>query len=120
MRYVELNSGVVPISISSWMNNLSVYFECVLVLTSVSCSMMILLEVGIYYILVHIVVRSAMLGELLVLLVRTIVRVCLQMYMDCLEKRCMLMIEGYLFEYLLILLEVLGMLSVGTGVDAVD
>ena len=42
------------------------------------------------------------------------------MYMDCLEKICMMMIESCLFEYLLILLEVLGMLSVGTGVDVVD
>ena len=36
-----------------------------------------------------------MLGGLLALVVRTIVRVFLQMYMDCLEKRCVLMIEGY-------------------------
>ena len=48
-----------------------------------------------------------MLGELLALVVRTIVRVFLQMYMNCLEKRCVLMIDGYLFEYLLVLLEVL-------------
>ena len=34
-------------------------------------------------------------------------RVFLQMYMDCLEKKCVLMIEGFLFEYLLVLLEVL-------------
>ena len=46
MRYVELNSGVLQISISSWMDNLSVYFECVLVLTLVSCSIKILLERG--------------------------------------------------------------------------
>ena len=36
-----------------------------------------------------------MLGGLLALVVRTIVRVFLQMHMDCLEKRCVLMIEGY-------------------------
>ena len=37
-------------------------------------------------------------------------QVSLQMYMDCLEKRCLLMIEALLFEYLLVLLEVLGTL----------
>ena len=41
-----------------------------------------------------------MLGELLFLVVRTIVRVFLQMYTDCLEKRFVLMIEGYLFNCL--------------------
>ena len=66
------------------------------------------------------VVRSAMLGELLALVVRTIMRVFLQMYMDCLEKRCVLMIEDYLFVYLLVLLEVLGTLLVGTDVGVVD
>ena len=49
-----------------------------------------------------------MLGELLVLVVRTIVRVFLQMFMDCFKKRCGLMIGGYLFEYLLVLLDVVG------------
>ena len=43
---LELNSDVLQISVSSWMNNLSVYFECVLVLTLVSCSIKILLERG--------------------------------------------------------------------------
>ena len=57
-----------------------------------------------------------MLGELLALMVLTIVRVFPQMCMDCLEKRCVLMIEGYLFEYLLVLLEVIGTLLVGTDV----
>ena len=61
-----------------------------------------------------------MLGELLVLVVRTIVRVFLQMCMDCLRKRCVLMIGGYLFDYLLVLLEVLGTLLVGTDVGVVD
>ena len=74
----------------------------------------------IYYILVRIVVRSAMLAKLLVLVVRTIVRVFLQMYMDCLEKRCVLMIDGYLFECLLVLLEVSGTLLMGTDVRVVD
>ena len=61
-----------------------------------------------------------MLGELLVLVVRTIVSVFLQMFMDCLEKRCVLMIGSYLFDYLLVLLEVLGTLLVGTDVMVVD
>ena len=61
-----------------------------------------------------------MLGDLLVLVVRTIVSVFLQKYMDCLEKICVLMIGGYLFDYLLVSLEVLGMLLVGTGVGVVD
>ena len=61
-----------------------------------------------------------MLGGLLDLVVLTIVRVFLQMCMDCLEKRCVLMIEGYLFEFLLVLLEVLGTLLVGTDVGVVD
>ena len=54
-----------------------------------------------------------MLGKLLVLVFRTIVRVFLQMCMDCLEKRCVLMVEGYLFVYLLVLLEELGTMLVG-------
>ena len=70
--------------------------------------------------LVRIVVCSVMLGELLALVVRTIVRVFLQMYMDCLEKRCVLLIEGYLFDHLLVLLEVLGTLLVGADVGVVD
>ena len=52
-----------------------------------------------------------MLGELLVLVVRTIVRVFLQMCMDCLEKRFVLVIGVHLFEYFLVLLEVLGTFS---------
>ena len=69
-----------------------------------------------FYILVRILVRLEVLGELLVLVVRTIVRVFFQMYMDCLEKRCVLIIGGHLFDYFLVLLEVLGMLLVGTAV----
>ena len=46
MRYVELNSGGLQISISSWIYNLSVYFERVLILTLVSCYFKILLERG--------------------------------------------------------------------------
>ena len=61
-----------------------------------------------------------MLGDLLVLMVRTIVHVFLQICMDCLEKRCVLMIEGFLFEYLLVLLENLGTLLVGIYVGVVD
>ena len=64
-------------------------------------------------------VRLEVLGELLVLVVRAIVRVILQMYMNCLEKRCVLMIEGYLFENFLVLLEALGTLLVGTDVGVV-
>ena len=52
-----------------------------------------------YYIMVRIVVRLEMLGELLVLVVRTVVRVFLQNYMDCLEKRCVLMIGCCRFDY---------------------
>ena len=62
-------------------------------------------------------VRLEVLGELLVLVVWTIMRVFLQMYMDNLEKRCVLVSGGYLFDYLLVMLEVLGILLVGTGVD---
>ena len=43
LRYIELNSGSLKISVSSWMYNLSIYFECVLVLTYVSHSVKILL-----------------------------------------------------------------------------
>ena len=50
MRYVELNWVFFQNSISSWMNNLLVYFECVLFLTLVSCSFKILLERGVYII----------------------------------------------------------------------
>ena len=62
MRYVELNSGGLQTSISSWMYILSVYVERVLVL----------------------------------------------------------MIGGYLFDSLMVLLEDLGMLLVGTGVGVVE
>ena len=61
-----------------------------------------------------------MLDELMVLVVRTIVRVFLQMCMSCLEKRCVLMIGGSLFEYLLVLSEVLGTLLVVTDVGVDD
>ena len=40
--------------------------------------------------------------------------------MDCLEKRCVLIIEGYLCEYLMVMLEVLGTLLVGIDVGVVD
>ena len=66
-----------------------------------------------YYILVHIVACLEMLGELMVLVVRTTVHVFLQMCMYCLEKRCVLMIGDYLFDYFLVLLEVFGTLLVG-------
>ena len=50
MRYGELNSGVLKIYISSWMYNLSVYFERVLILTLVFCYINILLEREVYII----------------------------------------------------------------------
>ena len=75
---------------------------------------------GIRYILVRTVVRSVMLGEALALRVPIIVRVFLQMYMVCLEKSCVLMIEESLFVYLLVLLEVLRTLLVGSDVGLVD
>ena len=65
-------------------------------------------------------VRLEVLRELLVLVVRTLVRVFLQMCMDCLEKICVLMIEGYLFEYFLVLLKDLWTLLVGIDVGVVD
>ena len=43
MRYIKLNSGSLKISLSSRMYNLSVYFECVLVLAYVSYSVQVLL-----------------------------------------------------------------------------
>ena len=86
-----------------------------------SCSIKVLLERGgLYYILVCIVVRLKVLGELLVPMVRTIVRVFLQMYRDCFEKRCVLMIEDLMFVFLPVLLEVLGTLLLGTDVGDVD
>ena len=65
-------------------------------------------------------VRLEVRGELLVLVIRTIVRVFLQMCIDCLEKRCVLMIEGYLFEYLFLLMENLGTLLVGIDLGVVN
>ena len=71
-----MNSKGFQISISSWIYNLSSYFERILILAEVSCSVKVLLERerGIYYKLVRIVVRLDVLVELLVLVVRTIVR----------------------------------------------
>ena len=42
------------------------------------------------------------------------------MCMDCLEERCVLMIEGCLFDYLLVLLEALGTLLVAFDVEVVN
>ena len=50
MRYIELNSGGLQISVLSWMYNLSVYFERVLILTLVSGSIKILLVRGVCFI----------------------------------------------------------------------
>ena len=88
-----MNSGGLKISISSWMYNLSIYFESFLNLAQVSCSVSVLLQRGKYYRLARIMVHLDVLGELLILVVLTIVRVFLQMYMGCLEKKCVLMIE---------------------------
>ena len=54
MRYVELNSFAnfyvgLQISITSWMNNKSVYFERVFVLTLVYCFIKTLSERGVYF-----------------------------------------------------------------------
>ena len=35
---VEMNSGGLKISISSWMYDLSIYFKCILILTNMSYS----------------------------------------------------------------------------------
>ena len=35
---MKMNSGGLKISISSWMYNLSIYFNCILVLTNISDS----------------------------------------------------------------------------------
>ena len=66
----------------------------------------------------RIVVRLKVCGERLQIVVRLILRVFLQRYMDCLEKKCAWMIGD--FEYLLVFLDVLVMLSVGTVVVVVD
>ena len=57
--------------------------------------------------LVRIVVRLGMRGELQVLI---IVNVFLQMYMVFLEMKFVLMIEGGLSDWMLVLLEIPGML----------
>ena len=61
---------------------LSINFERVLVLTLMSCFNQILLERVLYYLLVREVIRLEMLGELLVLVVRTIMRVFCQLCME--------------------------------------
>ena len=48
MRYVKTNSGSLKISVSSQMNNLSIYFKCILVLIYVSYSIKTLLERDVY------------------------------------------------------------------------
>ena len=52
-------------------------------------------EGGICYMLVRIVIRSKVRGEQLLLRVQIIVRAFLQRYLDCLEKKCVLMIGGF-------------------------
>ena len=117
---IKMNSGSLKISVSSRMYNLSIYFICILVLTYVSYSSKILLERGVGYMLYVGFYCDSLKGAW-----RTTGsngsdnRACLSPKdMDCLEKKCALMIG--VFEYLLALLEVLGMLSVGTGAGVVD
>ena len=45
-----MNSGSCKIYISSWMYELSIYCECILVLTWMYCSIRILLKRGVYII----------------------------------------------------------------------
>ena len=109
-----MNSGSLKISISSRVYNLSIYFKCFLLLTYVSYSIKILLE------------RDFMLyvGSLFVSLkgawriTGSNGSVFLHMFMDCLERKCVLMIGDS--EYLLALLSFHGLLSAGTGVVVVD
>ena len=76
--------------------------------------------------LVRIVVCSKVRGEQLVPMVRIIVRVFLQKYIDCLGKKCVddeedhEEMDDWGFWVLLALLDFIGMLSVGTGVGVVD
>ena len=67
--------------------------------------------------LVRIVVRAKVHGEQLFLRVQIIVLAFLQRYMDCLEKKCVLMIGS--FGYMLVLLDFLGSLLWGTGLGVV-
>ena len=60
--------------------------------------------------LVRIVVRLGVHGELQVLKILIIVNVFLQMYMGFLELRYVLMIEGGLSDWMLVLLDIPGML----------
>ena len=60
--------------------------------------------------LFRIVVRIGMRGELQVLKVLIIVKVFLQMYIDFFEMKYVLMIEGGLSDWMLVLLEILGIL----------
>ena len=71
--------------------------------------------------LVHIAVRLGVRGKQQVLKVLIIVNVFLQMYMGFLEIEYVLMIEGGLSDWMLVLLEIARMLwSVGTVVWVVD
>ena len=76
------------------MYNLVIYFKCVLVLTYVSYSKSCWRGV-ICYMLIRYLVLSKIRGEQLVLMVRILVLVFLQMFMGCLEKKCVLMIGDF-------------------------
>ena len=88
-----MNSGGLKISISSRMYNLSMYLRCILILANMSDSIEVLLQGGIGYMLVHL----KMLVDELVLVVLIRVRVFLQRCMDCLEKKCVLMVRDCLY-----------------------
>ena len=95
------------------MYNLSVNFERVLILTLVSCYNKILLERG------YILYSGSYCGSL-----RGAWRITGSSGLDnhaCLSSNvyevCVLVSGGYLFDYLLVMSELLGILLVGTGVD---
>ena len=78
--YIKRKSGCCKIFISSWMDYFSIQCICLtLILTRVSCSIKVLMEMDRCCMLVRIAVRLEMHGELRVLFP--------QMYMDFLEMR---------------------------------
>ena len=87
-----MNSRGLKTSVLSWMYNLSIYFDCILVLTNVFlfCSILVVIW-GTNYLLVHLEVPVAE----LVLMVRISKRVVLQKCMDYLEKNFVWMFGGF-------------------------
>ena len=112
LGHVKMKSGSLKISL-----DLSFYFECVLILANMSYSIKILLERG------YMLYVGSYCGSLKVAWRTTGSKgsdncACLlQRYMDCLEKKRVLMIGG--FGYLLVLLDLLGSLLLGTGLGVV-